>query len=280
MKRITTITAIIICFTVLAFLASCSSGGGGPLIRGKLQHNYGQSIDNTKVVIAVDWTYIKADKRGCFYYRTEPGAHTVTAAYADVARGMSLLYSGHINVGDNELVDLTLYLRDSGTTDAWAKYRKGDYAGAKAEFLTLDSGASRIDALNGLGWTAWKMVRDYGAAYGYFHEAVKDVRAVEARIGLCGIELDRVNIEGNDAFGRAYQNMCLALNEPDGFTTLPRHDAVKEGDMWALKALLGYISGNEAEATYILNNYSDLLDNETNEHGKDLLKVLESFMGK
>jgi len=280
MKRITTITTILICFAVLAFLASCSSGGGGPMIRGKLQHNYGLSIDNTDVVITIDSTSIRADKRGYFYYRTESGAHTVTAAYADVARGMSLLYMGHVMVSDNELLDLTLYLRDSGTADAWDMYRKGQYGAAMGEFLTLDSGPSRIDALNGLGWTAWKMVRDYDAAYGYFHEAVKDIRAVEARIGLCGIELDRVNVEGNAAFGRAYQNMCLALNEPDGFTTLPRHDAVKEGDMLALKALLGYISGNEYEAQYILDNYSDKLTNETNAHGRDLIKVLEKFMGK
>lgn len=104
------------------------------------------------------------------------------------------------------------------------------------------------------------------------------MRNVEARIGLCGIELAQVNVEGNAAFGRAYQNMCLALNEPDGFTTLPRHDAVHEGDMFALKAILGYISGVDGEADYILDKQADLLANETNAHGQDLLAVLESFM--
>ena len=280
MKKITAISGLMICLMVLAFLASCSSAGGGPLIRGKLQHNYGLSIDNTKVVITVDSTSIKADKRGYFYYRTEAGTHTVTAAYADTAKGLSLLYTGHVMVANNELLDLTLYLRDSETTDAWAKYRQGDYTGAKSEFLALSNGPHGNDALNGLGWASWMMRQDYSEATLYFHDAVKDLRNVEARIGLCGIELDRVNIEGNEAFGRAYQNMCLALNEPDGFTTLPNHDAVKEGDMWALKALLGYVSGNEADAQYILDNYSDKLANETNAHGQDLLKVLESFMGK
>ena len=279
MKKITMITALLVCLLVLAFLASCTSGGAGPLIRGKLQHNYGLSIDNTKVVITIDSTQIQADKRGFFYYRPETGAHTVTAAYADTARGISLLYNGHVSVGDRELLDLILYLRDSGTTGAWAKYRQGDFAGARTEFLSMATGPSRNDAFNGLGWTEWMMTRNYSVSADYFHEAVKDLRNVEARIGLCGIELNRVNHEGDAAFGRAYQNMCLALSEPDGFTTLPNHDAVQEGDMLALKALLGFISGNEADAQYILNNFSDELENNTNANGKDMLKVLESFMG-
>jgi tetratricopeptide (TPR) repeat protein len=278
MKKISIIFLILSGIAMLALLGSCTSGGAGAMIRGQLQHNYGISVDNTDVAITINGVNIKADKLGRFYYRTEPGQYDITAAHADLSKGIALNFMTTVNLGDKELLDLTLYLRDTGTADGWALYQTGDYAGAIAEFQSDLNGPSGNDALNGLGWTTWMFTGDYTRATGYLHEAIKDVRNVEARIALCGIELNRVAVEGNTAFGRAYQNMCLALQEPDGFTTRPRHDAVGEGDMLALKALLGYISGDVGEAEYILANYGDELENETNAHGKDLLMVLENFM--
>ena len=279
MKKISIILLITACIAMLALLGSCTSGGGaGSMIRGQLQHNYGITIDNREVAITINGVNIAADKLGQFFYRTDPGQYEVIAAYADTAKGLSLNFIGHVNLGDKELLDLTLYLRDTGTVTGWADYREGDYAGAMAEFQSMLNGPSGSDALNGMGWASWMLNRDYDEAAGYLHRAIKDVRNVEARIALCGIELNRVDVEGTTAFGRAYQNMCLALQEPDGFTTLPRHDAVMEGDMLALKALLGYISGDVGEAEYILENNADELANETNAHGKDLLKVLDNFM--
>ncbi len=279
MKRTSIILLVTACIAMLALLGSCTSGGGaGSMIRGKLQHNYGVTIDNRDVVVTINGVKIATDKLGEFFYRTDPGQYEVIAAYADIPKGLALNYIGHVNLGNKELLDLTLYLRDTGTQAGWSDYRKGDYAGAIAEFQSQLNGSSGSDALNGMGWASWMLNRDYDEAAGYLHEAVKEVRNVEARIALCGIELDRVEAEGTVAFGRAYQNMCLALQEPDGFTTLPRHDAVKEGDMLALKALLGYISGDVGEAEYILENNADELANETNAHGQDLLKVLDNFM--
>ena len=278
MKKTSRIFLVITCIAMLALLGSCTSGGAGAMIRGQLQHNYGITIDNREVAITIDGVNITADKLGQFFYRTDPGQYEVIAAYADTAMGISLNFMGNVDLGDKELLDLTLYLRDTGTSAGWADYRNGDYSGAMAEFRTMLDGPSGNDALNGLGWASWMLNGDYDEAVAYLHEAIKEVRNVEARIALCGIELNRVEAEGTVAFGRAYQNMCLALQEPDGFTTLPRHDAVKEGDMLALKALLGYISGDVSGAEYILENNADELANETNAHGRDLLNVLDNFM--
>jgi tetratricopeptide (TPR) repeat protein len=273
------IPIVLVCLLVIAFLASCSTGNAGPLIRGKVQHNYGRTIDNSKVTVTVDSTQITPDKRGYFYYRTEPGEHSVTAAYADTSLGINLLYQGHINLGDKELLDLPLYLRDSQTVNGWTYYRQGEYDDAIDEFQHYANVAGNDDAFNGLGWATWLRDRDYGTAMGYLHDAVKEVRNIEARVAMCGIELDRVNTEGGTAFGRAMQDLNLALAEPDGFTTKPRHDDVQEGDILALKALMSYMNGDTQDTMYILQNNSDKLDNETNTQGKDLLKVLNSFMG-
>ncbi len=280
MKKLLTISILLICLLSVALLASCSSGGGlDAMIRGKIQQNYGISVDNSQIVVTIDSTQIYPDKRGYFYYHTDPGQHNIIAAYADVDRGIYLAYTGHVNLGDKELLDLPLYMRDNHTQLGWTFYRDGQYADAVGEFEHIANVSNNNDALNGLGWSTWMLDRNYSETIDYFKRSVKEVRNVEARIGMCGVELSRVATDGDAAFGRAYQNICLALNEPDGFTTLPRHDAVHEGDMYAMKALLSYISGDVGEAEYILNNQEAQLTSDINAHGQDMVDVLMNFMG-
>ena len=178
------------------------------------------------------------------------------------------------------MLDLTITLRDTGTRDAWALYRNGDYEGAIDEFQSHMTGPSRNDAYNGLGWATWVQERDYDKAKGYLNEAIDNVENLEAYAALAGIELARVNDEGPGAFNRAMQNVCLAINGPGVLATKPGHDDVSEGDMLALKALMKYMLGDTQGAEFILANQADQLENDTNQHGKDILTVLENFMGE
>lgn len=280
MKKIMMILVILICLTVTALLGSCSSGRGSEaLIRGLVQHNYNGSIDNSKVVVMVGDVRIYPYSAGTFFYRTEPGEYTITAAYTDTAKGISLNYIGHIFLGERELLDLIIPLRDTGTRDAWTLYRQGDYEGAIDEFQSQVSGPSRNDAYNGLGWATWVYERDYDKAKGYLNVAIDNFENLEAYAALAGIELARVNDEGPGAFNRAMQNVCRAINGPGVLATKPGHDDVSEGDMLALKALMIFMLGDTQGTEFILANHADELENDTNQHGKDILTVLENFMG-
>lgn len=278
MKKITIISILSICIVLMSLLGSCSGRGTETLIRGHIQHNYNGSIDNSKVVVTINNVRIYPFTAGTFFYRTDPGDYDIIAAYVDIAKGISLNYIGHISLGERELLDLMIPLRDTGTVSAWSLYRQGEYEDAIAGFAGLTSGASSCDAFNGLGWATWLSERDYVVAKGYFEAAIEKAEHLESYAGLAGIELARVNDEGPGAFNRAMENVCYAINGPGELVTMPGHDDVNEADMLALKALMSYMLGDTQEAEYILENHADELESEVNAHGSGILTVLENFM--
>ncbi len=278
MKKITIISILSICIVLMSLLGSCSGRGTETLIRGHIQHNYNGSIDNSKVVVTINNVRIYPYTAGTFFYRTDPGDYDIIAAYADPAKGISLNYIGYVSLGERELLDLVMPLRDTGTASAWSLYNQGEYEDAISEFEGLTTGASSCDAFNGLGWATWVSERDYAEAKGYFEEALQKAEHLESYAGLAGIELARVNDEGPGAFNRAMENVCYAINGPGELATMPGHDDVNETDMLALKALMKYMLGNTQEAEYILDNHADEFASDINAHGSDILTVLENFM--